>query len=141
MIGGMLVASVAYALGTCRTDWDTTALSSSEQSYALGYAHLAELPRDIVLVHESRDGWHFVTLQFRALSKTVNVWVDASPSLRARSPVVDSSGGQFFPCTHPPPADADPDTAEGDCTRVSISKDRTAVTIHLVIPPSAYTAR
>jgi hypothetical protein len=139
IIGCLLAAAAAGILAGSLILVSST--RSFDRSYALGYAHLAVLPNTIDLVRESADGWHFVTIHFRASADTVKAWLRASPALRSRNPVVDASGDAFYPCDHQLPPDADPDTEEGDCTTVRVSQDGRLVTIHLVIPSSATPVR
>lgn len=134
VIGSLLAVTAVGSL----LAWWPTICPDSNRVYALGYAHLAELPRDIEITRYSEDGWHFVTLEFRASQASVSKWLAVSPALRSREPVIETTGDRFYPCTTPRPKDADGDTPEGDCTTVRVSKDGRFVTLHLVIPSSAY---
>lgn len=137
----LLVAAVASAFSALVTLWNMSPdASPPDRSYALGYARLADFPASAEVTHESQGGWHFETIQFTAAPMSVNRWLAASPTLLSREPVVEASGERFYPCTNPPPPDADGDTPEGDCTTVRVSKDGGLVTIHLVIPASSYAA-
>jgi hypothetical protein len=132
VIGSLLaMAATGIAVGSWRV------LRSTESvDRALGSAHLAVLPKSADLLRESADGWHFLTIQFRASPDAVHDWRMASPALRSQTPVVDANGDAFYPCENPPSPNADPDTEEGDCTTVRISLQGRLVTIHLVIPSS-----